>query len=336
MPGLWVFAGGHEEHCCQISGDIVQIRGRNQQVFRYTGFTRYKEGRRHDLFTLSSKITVGASRDQNQRNCICIWTLPQNDWKRRFWDIQSFSIFVLPSNAQNSTFLGSIQKIQIYAQTNKKRMYELWRPAWVQSRQLQGFIWRFALIWNQRIRSQENPRHASRIRPSKQTRYHSQKDRIDKVRIRPRWYLYKELCEEAPGYLDEVSLFISYLIIYNFICSRSMSSLQAKITYFQRNLNRQLKKERSFPLILIYDYNKVIRPRGDLLQEKVGNFSFERAFCHPDDSFCKHWKIDPAELQQAIKSRRAKKDDKELDILWKYVHTIDIPKTKWNYFYLKN
>jgi hypothetical protein len=107
-----------------------------------------------------------------------------------------------------------------------------------------------------------------------------------------------------------------------------MSSLQAKITYFQRNLNRQLKKERSFPLILLYNYNKVIRPRGDLLQEKVGNFNFERAFCHPDDSFCKHWNIEPSELQQAIKNRRAKKDDKELDILWKYVHTIDIPKTK--------
>lgn len=77
-------------------------------------------------------------------------------------------------------------------------------------------------------------------------------------------------------------------------------------------------------MILLYNYNQVIRPRGDLLLETAGNFSLERAFCHPDEAFCKYWNVDPAELKQSIKNRRAKKDDLELDILWKYVQTVDV------------
>ena len=63
-----------------------------------------------------------------------------------------------------------------------------------------------------------------------------------------------------------------------------------------RNLNRQLKKEPSFPLILLYNYNQVMRPRGDLLKEKVGHFDLETAFARSDEDFCKHWGIDLKEL----------------------------------------
>ena len=62
------------------------------------------------------------------------------------------------------------------------------------------------------------------------------------------------------------------------IMLKSMSSFEAKISYLQRNLNRSLKKEPSFPFILHYNYNRVIRPRGDLLYEKIGHFDLEEAF----------------------------------------------------------
>lgn len=39
------------------------------------------------------------------------------------------------------------------------------------------------------------------------------------------------------------------------IILRSFASLEAKINYFTRTLNRQLREERSFPLILHYNYN---------------------------------------------------------------------------------
>ena len=93
------------------------------------------------------------------------------------------------------------------------------------------------------------------------------------------------------------------------IMIKSMSSLEAKISYMSRNLNRQLKKEPSFPLILCYNYNQVIRPRGDLLKEKIGHFDLETAFARSDEGFCKHWGIDLKELQNEKRKRRAKKED---------------------------
>ena len=81
------------------------------------------------------------------------------------------------------------------------------------------------------------------------------------------------------------------------IMIKSMSSLEAKISYLSRNLNRQLKKEPSFPLILLYNYNQVMRPRGDLLKDRVKTFKFQDAFMHDDASFCKHWGITMEELK---------------------------------------
>lgn len=53
---------------------------------------------------------------------------------------------------------------------------------------------------------------------------------------------------------------------------KSIASLEAKISYLQRNLNRQLKGDNSFPLILSANYNQVMRPRGDLLKDRVKHF----------------------------------------------------------------
>lgn len=92
------------------------------------------------------------------------------------------------------------------------------------------------------------------------------------------------------------------------------------MNYLQRTLNRQLKGERSFPLILHYSYNGVLRPRGDILKDRVNYFDLTEAFAHPDDNFCKHWKIDKSDLKQS-KARRWRANDDEKDILWQYVHT---------------
>ena len=99
---------------------------------------------------------------------------------------------------------------------------------------------------------------------------------------------------------------------------RSLASLEAKISYLQRNLNRQLKQEKAFPLVLYYSYNKVLRPRGDLLKDRHNHFKLEEAFGHPDKQFCQHWGIDPSELQQARRQRH-RKNDTERDVMWQYV-----------------
>lgn len=78
-----------------------------------------------------------------------------------------------------------------------------------------------------------------------------------------------------------------------------MASLEAKIQYMQRDLNRQLKKERAFPMCLIANYNQVIKPRGDILKDRFNYFSLEEAFFNDDASFCRHWGVDPAELKAA-------------------------------------
>lgn len=62
-------------------------------------------------------------------------------------------------------------------------------------------------------------------------------------------------------------------------------------------------------MILYYNYNQVIRPRGDLLKEKIGHFDLETAFAGSDEEFCKHWGIDMEELLYEKNKRRAKKDD---------------------------
>jgi hypothetical protein len=38
----------------------------------------------------------------------------------------------------------------------------------------------------------------------------------------------------------------------------SLASMEAKVLYIKRTLNRQLQKEKSFPLLLHYNYNEVI------------------------------------------------------------------------------
>jgi len=36
---------------------------------------------------------------------------------------------------------------------------------------------------------------------------------------------------------------------------KSLASMEAKVSYIKRNLNRQLQKEKAFPLLLHYNYS---------------------------------------------------------------------------------
>jgi hypothetical protein len=45
--------------------------------------------------------------------------------------------------------------------------------------------------------------------------------------------------------------------------------MEAKVNYLTKTLGRQLHKEKSFPLLLHYNYTGVIRPRCELIKDKV-------------------------------------------------------------------
>ena len=57
-------------------------------------------------------------------------------------------------------------------------------------------------------------------------------------------------------------------------------------------------------MVLHCNYNEVIRPRGDILKDRVGYFKFEEAFFCSDDEFCERWAISPEELEQAKANRQ--------------------------------
>ena len=82
--------------------------------------------------------------------------------------------------------------------------------------------------------------------------------------------------------------------------------MEAKINFLGRDLNRNLKRERAFPLVLLANYRDVIKPRGELLKNKVSNFELEKAFFHNDYQFCKHWGISMDELIEAKQRSKAK------------------------------
>ena len=109
------------------------------------------------------------------------------------------------------------------------------------------------------------------------------------------------------------------------IILKSYASLDAKINYISRDLNRPLRQEKYFPLVLYYNYNTVIKPRGDLLRKKLGvkPFDLHLAFAHSDEKFCKYWEIKPEDLEKAKRQRRARKNNSEYDVMWQYHRETD-------------
>lgn len=68
---------------------------------------------------------------------------------------------------------------------------------------------------------------------------------------------------------------------------KSFASMEAKIFYITRTLNRQLYNEKCFPLILHFNYSTHIWPRCELLNQ-TGNkhFDLEGALLGTDEEFC--------------------------------------------------
>ena len=59
--------------------------------------------------------------------------------------------------------------------------------------------------------------------------------------------------------------------------------MEAKVNYILKTLGRPPANEKTFPLVLYYNYNGIIRPRCELLKNKVKHFEFQDVFPLTDD-----------------------------------------------------
>lgn len=64
---------------------------------------------------------------------------------------------------------------------------------------------------------------------------------------------------------------------------KSWASMEAKVNYLSKNLGRQLQNEKAFPLLLHFNYNEVIRPRCDLIKDRVKHFELHEVLPLTDD-----------------------------------------------------
>lgn len=77
-----------------------------------------------------------------------------------------------------------------------------------------------------------------------------------------------------------------------------MASIEAKVFYLKKNLGRNLEKEKAFPLLLIYNYHSVIKPRCEILKNKYQYFDLSEALPLTDDQFCLAFGCTKEELEQ--------------------------------------
>ena len=96
----------------------------------------------------------------------------------------------------------------------------------------------------------------------------------------------------------------------------SLGSMTAKINYFKRNLNRQMEKEKAFPLLLHYNFTEHIWPRCEVLRDfGMKQFDLVEALSTSDEDFCERFEINP----RALEEKKAKKNYiEEKDSLWVY------------------
>lgn len=92
--------------------------------------------------------------------------------------------------------------------------------------------------------------------------------------------------------------------------------MEAKVNYIVKNLGRPLHNEKAFPLLLHLNYNQVIRPRCELLKDRVRHFELHEALKLTDEQFCLAYDIPAEELERKI-AERPNRDEK--DKLWAYV-----------------
>ena len=79
---------------------------------------------------------------------------------------------------------------------------------------------------------------------------------------------------------------------------KSLGSMQAKVNYFNRNLNRQLANEKAFPLLLHYNFTSHIWPRCEVLRDfGMKNFDLVQVLTPSDADFCKNFGVAPNLLE---------------------------------------
>lgn len=97
---------------------------------------------------------------------------------------------------------------------------------------------------------------------------------------------------------------------------KSYASMEAKVNYFKRNLNRQLQAEKAFPLLLHYNFTQHIWPRCEVLRDVgVKNFDMVQALATSDEDFCQIFDIKQSVLN---KKKKQKAYIEEKDELWVY------------------
>lgn len=92
--------------------------------------------------------------------------------------------------------------------------------------------------------------------------------------------------------------------------------MEAKVNYVVKQLGRPLLNEKCFPMLLHFNYTAVIRPRCELLKDRVKQFEFEEFLPLTDEQFCLAYDIPIEELERK-KAEKQQRDEK--DKLWAYV-----------------
>lgn len=97
---------------------------------------------------------------------------------------------------------------------------------------------------------------------------------------------------------------------------KSWASMEAKCNYVTKTLGRPLSNEKAFPLLLHFNYNQVMRPRCELLKDRVKHFELQDVLPLTDEQFCLAYDISADELERK-KAERPARDER--DKLWAYV-----------------
>jgi hypothetical protein len=59
--------------------------------------------------------------------------------------------------------------------------------------------------------------------------------------------------------------------------------MEAKVNYIVKQLGKPLANEKAFPLLLYFNYNQVIKPRCELLKDKLKYFELEEVLPITDE-----------------------------------------------------
>ena len=99
---------------------------------------------------------------------------------------------------------------------------------------------------------------------------------------------------------------------------KSYASMEGKIGYLKRNMNLQLHKQRAFPLLLHYNFTKVIYPRCEAIKrtELTKEFDLLEVLTGTDEEFCEKYGVETERLEE-LKVKKEYLD--EVDTLWVYV-----------------